>query len=99
MMTMLEIVNLYLHPRLKNGGMYGGSPTVAGTVECNDIGHWRFLPHFKMGVSSPGLIMNAVVPGNEGIGDKSSPIMPERKDMRRKAGYSIVRRNARNTGR
>ena len=53
-----ELVNLCLHPRLKNGGMYGGSATVAGTVECNDIGHWRFLPHFKMGVSSPGLIMN-----------------------------------------
>ena len=50
----LPMVNLCLHSRLKNGGMYGGSATVAGTVECNDIGHWRFLPHFKMGVSSSG---------------------------------------------
>ena len=27
----------------KNGGIYGGSATVAGTVECNDIGYWRIL--------------------------------------------------------
>ena len=51
-------VNLCLHPRLNNGGMYGGFATVAGTVECNDMGYWRFLPCFKTGVSSPRVIMN-----------------------------------------
>ena len=51
-------VNLCLHPRLNNGGMYGGFATVAGTVECNDMGHWRFLPCFRTGVSSPRLMIN-----------------------------------------
>ena len=41
-------------------GMYGGSATVAGTIECNDMGYWRFLPCFKTGVSSPRLIMKAL---------------------------------------
>ena len=30
-------VNLCLHPRLNNGGMYGGFATVAGTVEWNEM--------------------------------------------------------------
>ena len=56
-------VNLCLHPRLNNGGMYGGLATVAGTVECNDMGYWRFLPCFKTGVSSPRLIMKRLSQG------------------------------------
>ena len=54
-------VNLCLHPRLNNGGMYGGFATVAGTVECIDMGYWRFLPCFKTRVSSPRLIMKNTV--------------------------------------
>lgn len=37
------------------------------------------------------VMMNAVVPGNEGIGEKSSYIMPDWKDMKRKAGDPIVK--------